>query len=316
MERSKRVLLYLFFFQLTSINAQLTEDQRKFSIQNYDSLYNQIASLSEIGDHSLLQHSKDIYYDVYLDTPDFSLKKNGFSLRFRKRITQTNDTSYCFQLKSEMNEVNSIRLEAEEDNLKLYQFVQESNQVSLISLLEPLFLFAEDQVLSNNIKQNIQTLNEWINFKFDAPILPFQLLKNNEKHNFSKAELIALKPVLVGRSERIRFHGVFNEEVNDSLTQIYGYNRLIASEVPERLKNKSGLNWIFEASLDKSIFYSFQNTKFIQLTELEIENKFNKPTIGVQLIDSFERVLLSKMKLDKGSVSKYAQAINALFENR
>ena len=312
MEISKYILLMLFFLQLTSIHAQLTEDQRKFSIQNNDSIYKEIESLSDIGDFSLLQHSKDIYYDIYLDSPDFTLKKHGFSLRFRKRITQNNDISYSFQLKSEMNEVNSIRLEAEEDNLELYQFIQGTNKVSLIALLEPLFQYTENQVLSDVIQLNIQTINEWINFKFDAPILPFQLLKNNGKHNFSKVELLGLKPILVGRSERMRFHGVFNEEVNDSLTKMYGYNRLLENELPEHLKNKSGLNWIFEASLDKSTFYTFQNRKVVQLSELEIENKFNQPSIGVQLIDAFEKELLLNMKLSKGSSSKYVQAVNVL----
>ncbi len=64
MEISKYILLMLFFLQLTSIHAQLTEDQRKFSIQNNDSIYKEIESLSDIGDFSLLQHSKDIYYDI------------------------------------------------------------------------------------------------------------------------------------------------------------------------------------------------------------------------------------------------------------
>lgn len=315
MEITKNILLILFFLQVTRIHAQLTEDQRKFSIQNNDSIYKEIESLSEIGYFLLLQHSKDIYYDIYLDSPDFTLKKNGFSLRFRKRITQNNDISYSFQLKSEMNEVNSIRLEAEEDNLELYQFMQGSNQVSLIALLDPIFSFAENQVISDDIQLNIKSINTWINFKFDAPILPFQLLKNNGKHNFSQEELIGLKPILVGRSERIRFHGVFNEAVNDSLTKIYGYNRLLENELPEHLKNKSGSNWIFEASLDKSTFYSFQNKKVVHLSELEIENKFNPPSIGVLLIYSFQKDLLSKLKLDKGSVSKYAQAITGLFEN-
>jgi hypothetical protein len=311
-----KIGVYLAFFLLTVkfslVNAQFTEDQRKYNVTNIDSVETVLKKSTMIGDFTFINHSKDIYYDIYLDSPDFVLKNHGFSLRFRKRISQTNDTSYAFQLKSEISSVNSIRMEVEESDLSMYTFIQDSSVVTLIQLLEPLFDFAQTLQMTTEVRQNIQTLSEWISFKSEAPILPFQLLKNNSHSILTSLEIATLRPILVGKSQRTRYHGVIDESKGDMLIGNVEKNSLPRKNLPAVLQDNPTLNWIFEASLDYSVFSAFDKGPSILLTELEIENKFNPPAVGVEQINTLEKIIVPKFGLTKGKLSKYAHAIELL----
>jgi hypothetical protein len=295
--------------------AQEIEDQRKFTIKNTEAFEICINDNPTIGGTTLLFHSNDTYYDLYLDSPDFILKRNGLCLRFRKRISAETGISYSFQLKSEMGLVNSKRMEVEESDLSIYQFVQDTEIVDLIEILDPLFCFADLKIWTEEILKNAQTLQNWLLFKAGSPILPFQQLISMNEQTFNIQTIGSFRPVLVGKSSRSRFHGVLDTTQNGSFYSSIPRNKIPFDRLPNMLQKNSNLNWIFEASFDKSEFISFDKfPKTTLLTEFEIENKYSIPETGTQVIDNFQKELEKIHPLITGKLSKYAQAANLLLE--
>jgi hypothetical protein len=307
------VLSFVLLIKLSCSYSQGIEEQRKYCVKNADTFEVSLKKDPTIGGISLLHHADDVYYDLYLDSPDFALKRNGYSLRFRKRISNENGISYSFQLKSEMVQVNGIRMEVEESDLSFYKFLQDTSIVNLTELIDPLFDFAETKTLTLEIQKSLETLKQWLIFKSKAPILPFQQLKSLNAVLFNDAMIGSFAPVLVGKSLRSRFHGVIDPEQNDSLYRSTIRNQIAFKELPKKLQENDTLNWIFEASLDKSQFVPLEeNPRTIDLIEFEVENKFFIPERGAQLIDSFQKEAETIYNLGPVTKSKYAQAIDIL----
>ncbi|MFO0496246.1 MAG: hypothetical protein ACK50Y_11995 [Flavobacteriia bacterium] len=307
------ILSFLFLIKLTFSHSQGIEDQRKYGVKNIDSFEVSLMKNPTIGGITLLHHSDDFYYDLYLDSPDFILNRNGFSLRFRKRISNENGISYSFQLKSEMLQVNGIRMEVEESDLYFYKLLQDTSVVNLTELIDPLFDFSETKTLTVEIQKSLETLKQWLIFKSNAPILPFQQLKFLNDALFNDATIGSFIPVLIGKSKRSRFHGVIDPEHSDSLHKATIRNQIAFNELPIKLQENIRLNWIFEASLDKSQFFPIeQNPRTIELLEFEVENKFFISERGAELIDKFQKEAEINYNLTPVTKSKYAQAIEIL----
>ena len=115
------ISLSIFVFMTNLVFAQ-TEEQRKYVFDHLDEIENFIRSSDSTEKLSTFHHSKYEQYDIYLDSPDFLLLKNKMSLRFRKQISETRKrpVTYTFQLKSEMEHLNSARMEVEETELDFY----------------------------------------------------------------------------------------------------------------------------------------------------------------------------------------------------
>lgn len=118
----------------------------------------------------------DTYEDIYLDTTSFDLYKKGYSLRFRKRTLVNNEISYRLQLKSEMTEISSIRMEVDEPELDFYKIKSNNTWIPLTTNLDQLFKHLDEKnnhTPSRETQTAIDLLNEWVRFKSTAPITPF-----------------------------------------------------------------------------------------------------------------------------------------------
>ena len=307
------VLSFVLLIKLSFYYSQGIEEQRKYWLKNAELFEVSLEKKPTIGGISLLHHGDDLYYDLYLDSPDYLLKRNGYSLRFRKRISNENGTSYSFQLKNEMVDVNGVRMEVEESDLSFYKFLQDTSIVHLTDLLDPLFDFVDTKIPTIQFQKCLEGLQKWLIFKSNAPLLPFQQLKSLNASLYSDATICSFTPVLVGKSKRSRFHGVIDPEQNDSLYKATIRNKIAFKELPIKLQENNTLNWIFEASLDKSQFVPLdQNFRTIELLEFEVENKFFISERGAKLIDNFQKEAEIKYNLTPITKSKYAQAIELM----
>lgn len=314
-KRIKYLISFILLLKLSDFLSQGIEEQRKYIMKDAEAFETSLKINPTIGGITLLHHGDDTYFDLYLDSPDFILKRNGLCLRFRKRISMENGLSYSFQLKNEMRSENSIRMEIEESDLAFYQFVQDSEIVNLTDILDPIFDFADSKILSENTTKCLETLEKWISFKAGSSILPFQQLRSINDSLFSQQTICTLNPVLAGKSNRSRFHGVLDPTQNDSLYKLTIRNQKSIKQLPLTLQKNTALNWIFEASFDKSEFVLFdEHSEVIKLTEFEIENKFFIPETGTHLMDVFQEIAEQKYNLKTGKASKYVQAIQRLYK--
>ena len=173
-----RLLLGFILFSYFSLCQ--TEEQRKYAVENFQEFKSFI--LAPESNEPLLTHfhSKDVYLDLYLDTPEQLLLKNNFSLRFRKRILDATNTnnSYSFQLKNEMDSIHSIRMEVEEKELYFYFAKSDTGWIPLTDLLDTIFYNYENYGAnsSNSLHRAITILKSWITFKVNGAIAPFQKL--------------------------------------------------------------------------------------------------------------------------------------------
>lgn len=307
MERSYKYLLFLFLSYSCLGFAQGTEEQRKYKLSGDFELLQKTLKMGNFDPVQLKHHSEDLYYDIYLDSPDFLLKELGYSLRFRRKHTNDSLITYSFQLKSEMQKEGEIRLEIEEKELEIYQVMIDSVWVGLKTVLDPIFDFTIASVGTVVPEKEITILQEWIRFKSNAPLLPFQALKALEPKTCTPAKVSEFTPVLVGISNRNRFHGVYMTKTSHPAIEM---NKIATSTKPEMIRNDPSLNWILEASLDQSKFRSIIHPeRYAEFLEFEVENKYYDPEKGRKLLDVFETEATNKIGLTPSKESKYLQAL-------
>ena len=313
--------IYILFFTLlltATLAFSQTEEQRKYVFENNHEIENFILSSGTTEALSTHFHSEYTYYDIYLDTPDFLLLRTKLSLRFRKRITddKKRPITYGFQLKSEMDSLNSVRMEIEETELDFYMVKSDTGWVPLPTLLDSLFEHYDkhpDQPESENIVKTIQLIESWIQFKAEGAIAPFQRLRHL---GFVIREIQSLRPVTCGKTIRRRSHIYASAEQSEQLN--LERNRKKTGDLPKFFKKNPGHNWLLESSLDLAVFYPLYTSKehVARISEYEVENKFFQPEIGRQVLEIYEAELIAKFRAIPKMDSKYKQAMDLFGEER
>lgn len=307
------IMLFNAFWGFSQI-----EEQRKYQIQEIENFKPFILTSGSTNSFSTQFHTKDIYYDIYLDSPDHILLNNNLSLRFRKRVSGTNNqtVSYAFQLKSEMKSVNQARMEVEESELFFYSIKSDNKWVPLTDVLDSIFFPMENNqafTKTESVNRAIKQLELWMVFKAESAIAPFQKLVKLKVGSIDQIKSIA--PVCMGSSIRHRSH------IYTKTNQINGFNfkqnRVKLSELPEIFKINSTCNWLLESSMDYSTFYPIvtSSKNKVNLVEYEVENKHHMQLEGKKALEIFERELTRTYELTPLVDSKYKQAMNSFFED-
>lgn len=307
------MLISAIIFQVFMGYSQ-TENQRKYAINDAEEIQDFILSSGKTQKLSTHFHSKDSYYDLYIDTPDFLLKKERLSLRFRKRISGKKIT-YGFQLKSEMDSLNSVRMEVEETELDFYQVKSKGTWISLTEVLDTVFKHVEkrpNQKPSENVAHAFELIDNWIQFKAGGAIAPFQKLLYLK---VSLQEIQSLAPVTVGKTVRKRSH-IYATSAQSEMLELKK-NRVKADKIPTFFKKNKDHNWLLESSLDQAIFYPLYPSKYTQaqILEYEVENKYYLEDVGVNVLNVYEQQLRNKFGAESKLDSKYQQALQQ-FEGR
>lgn len=315
----KFLFTLLLFWQGIESFSQGIETQRKYGFEQGTGFSTFIETGREINGFSLIHHSDLTYFDLYFDTPNFDLAEKGYSLRMRKKETGEGGFDYVFQLKSEMETTNGVRMEVEETELDFYYLFHKDLKIDLSRFLD--LLFAEMQALKEtgtavNYQLYLDELAQWIEFKAGAPLVPFQKLHFLMPDLFSIEGIKKLRPVLIGQSVRSRSHIYLKAENNLEKAGEMLINKTIESETPEFFKTNPKACWLFESSLDESVFYPLfpSSTKSLQLWEYEVENKFPSPEKSVALMNEFETHLKTEYGIFNTLNSKYLQSILAFRE--
>lgn len=304
-----RILISFVVLNFSAYSFCQTEEQRKYSLENFEEFKSFI--LAPKKDKPLLTHfhSKDVYLDLYLDTPDNLLYKNNLSLRFRKRIFDSTivDNSYSFQLKSEMDSINSVRMEVDEKELYFYLVKSDTGWVPLTTLLDSIFYHIEngsESPSSKSVQNAFSLIESWIKLKTGGAIAPFQKLL---ELGFKTNEIKSLRPELLGKSIRYRSH-IYTNQNNDLAID---RNKVKRDKLPVYFSENNALNWLLESSLDSSIFYKNIDDKMmkINIREYEVENKYYQSEKGSMILSNYEDYLLTNFSLNLKMDSKYKQAI-------
>jgi len=310
MEIKKILSAFLFSIMAATLAfAQSTEEQRKYKLVDRSSLLETLDSSGTLDGFEANYHSDYTYYDIYLDTEKFDLYKQSMSLRFRKRNYSDTVVAYGFQLKNEMTDFGSVRMEVEEDELDFYMVQKGNSWVSLEEILDLLFAQVENGELnfdSSECKEAITLLREWITFKAAGTVAPFQKLRHL---NFDLASIQSLRPVSIGQSNRARLSIYVNDKVSSKAVAdiLNSSGRTLTSE----------RQWVIEASVDSATFYSLIPSKMssASIVEFEMENKYDPKSIGTLLMDYFEKRLAKEIELIPFLDSKYRQSFDAVEPN-
>lgn len=294
-----------------------TEDQRKYAIEDVQALDSFIVNSGKAGD--LCTHFEDAYryYDIYLETPGYDLYKNRLSLRFRKRIFNTDLSTYSLQLKSEMDTGSSVRMEVEEAELEIYSVKTEDGWLALTSVLDLLFNQLENgapDLQSENTQKAIRLLNGWFSLKTGTPVAPLQKLSHLNLPGLDGENLKKLSPVLCGSDIRKRSHIYI--DINNAPKNLADLpmNRSDYASTPVFFREHFEFNWVMESSLDNAVFYPLFESKIksVRISEYEVENKYPIRDKGSELMDLYEKWILGHFKSGKNTDSKYCYSIKSL----
>jgi hypothetical protein len=255
-----------------------------------------------------------IYYDIYLDTPDFTLFKNQYSLRFRKRNFGAAGVTYSLQLKSEMDTGSSVRMEVDEPDLNLYKIKTAKGWITLTSALDVFFHQIETKSVDpqsaeiRNASANIQT---WIAFKVGGTVAPFQKLLHLNLPGLDSVKMKTLSPVLFGSETRKRSDVYIDTANTTAALKKTEMNHVVYSDKSSFLQHHPGYNWIMETSLDSAIFYPLVSTsvKRAVVYEFEVENKYFIPETGSKIMDLFEAGLKKYFLCINEKDSKYCRSL-------
>ncbi len=305
-------LVLLFLFSANFLFAQGVEEQRKYIVSNPDSLLAFVTSSGTLNGLSTHNHSEDVYYDIYLDTPDFSIAQNHLSLRFRKRNLGKLVT-YSFQLKSEMENSSGLRMEVEETELDFYTVKTVNRWSPLPVVLDVFFSQLERKTINPQAPELLlatEQLQKWIRDNVAGPIIPFQKLSHLKLKGLDQQSLKTLRPVLFGGVKRLRSHLYIDPKSSTSAFKNITQNRP-ASVLPKFLFINPQFNWILETSLDFATFYPLIESKTakVEICEFEVENKYFIPQTGTEVMDVFEKGLKEKFGAANGIDSKYLQSL-------
>ena len=302
--------LFLFIGALSAFSQ--TENQRKYLVKDYEGIKAFIQSSQATENLSTHFHSDATYYDLYLDTPDFLLLKNRMSLRLRKRITakKKRGITYTFQLKTEMDSLNGVRMEVEETELDFYLLKAGEEWISMSVLLDSIFYQIDqhpEAPLNPQTQEAFELITSWIQFKAGGAIAPFQKLLFL---GFSIEEIQSLRPMSSGRTRRLRSHIYSSAEQSERLG--IKQNRVKRNKLSKFFKERPENNWLLESSLDQSTFVPLFATdiKKANITEYEVENKYYLDEVGKEIMDTYEKDLSARFGIFPKLDSKYRQLIH------
>lgn len=307
-------ILFIWFLATFSFAFAQTEEQRKYAVDNQAEIEQFILNSGSTEQLLTHFHAKDTYYDMYLDTPEFLLRKQGFSLRFRKRVTKAKKRpiTYAFQLKSEMDSLNSLRMEVDETELDFYQVKSGSDWIPLPDLMDRLFAHFEhhpEQPLDESETQAIHLINSWIQFKAAGAIAPFQKLTFL---GIETETIQLLQPVTCGITTRMRSHIYASRDQSRQLG--LELNKVKRDKFPKFFAaDTTGAdnNWLLESSLDVANFYPLFPTEhpIAKIYEYEVENKYHQPEVGRKVLEIYEKELLKRFQAVPKLDSKYRQSL-------
>lgn len=317
---TKSFVLFLCI-SLLGISAAVvpgTEDQRKFAVPDLQLLDSFIINSEAAGDLHTQYEGAYMYYDIYLDTPDFDLYKNQLSLRFRKRELGTEST-YSLQLKSEMDTGSSVRMEVEEPELDIYKVKRGENWVPLISALNVLF----NQLKEKNIQPDgekaqkaIAEIQGWVQLKIEGPVAPFQKLSHLQLKGLNTEKLKTIRPVVYGSDVRKRSHVYLDTLALRGEFKGQRFANKTGAELPYFFGRNPNYIWALETSLDAAVFYPILKSKAEKLliNEYEVENKYFDHGKGTLMMNSFENYLIKNFKLSKNKDSKYYNSVKTFWQ--
>jgi hypothetical protein len=312
-----KTVFKILFFSFTSTNmlwAQGIEEQRKYFVKDERKLTNFINSSEQLDGLSIYNHSQYMYFDIYLDTPDFDLYKNKLSLRFRKRIFSDTLITYGLQLKNEMETDSSIRMEVEEKELDFYRVKTDKGWIELPKILDIIFSQIQNNKIdinSEEFQKAISYIQKWIKLNAESTITPFQKIIHLKFNGLGKEKIATIKPIIFGSEKRTRSH-VYIDPINTTEELIkLPKNGKTVSELPEFFKNNNTYNWILETSLDSAVFYPLFKSDKIQaeVFEFEVENKYFIPEKGTEIMNLFEKNLKTHFQMENLINSKYSQSV-------
>ncbi len=291
--------------------GQATEEQLKFGLPDSLGEYTLLFGINDMENYASRVHSEYFYYDIYLDTPDDLLLKEGFSLRLRKRVWNDTTVTYSMQLKREMTDSSAVRIEVEEKELDFYRHISHDGRTLYVTeLMDRIF----EATFTNGAKDEpaagfscIQ-LNDWLHSVVGSPITPFQYLQFFDTAQFSDATLKQLEVKFVGKSQRIRGH------VYLSVDNPWGVPLIPAKsqDLPPFFQEHSEAIWLLETSLDFSTFYAVETPGIpIHIREFEVENKYKNAAISTILLNDFSAALQEAFGVFPQQDSKYLQAHTA-----
>ena len=315
-----KILAILFF--IVFINRGLSqgiEEQRKYVIKDKSELVSIIKSNNQLDGFSFYNHSQYMYFDIYLDTPDFDLYKNNLSLRFRKRIFNDSTITYGLQLKSEMLNSTDVRMEVEETELDFYKIKTEFGWIKLTEILDVLFTQVESKIINTNtneFKLAMSQIQAWIGFKANGIITPFQKLIYLNLKNLDIKKIKTLSPVLLGTDTRNRTSIYINPQTTDTAFLNIPNTALNTNDLSNFFILNPNYIWVSEASLDSATFYPIFKSEIQSVTilEFEVENKYKPAKIGTNLLNTFELSLKKVANLQNGLDSKYKASIKKLIK--
>jgi hypothetical protein len=262
---------------------------------------------------SFYKHSTVTYADIYLDTPEMALYKNKLSLRFRKRTFQDGKVNYDLQLKSEMTETDSTRMEVEEDDLTYYKIKYQKTWTPLIETLDLLFDMAAQETISKadltKQEKAITALHSWFKLMQHGSVTPFNRLRMILG---SSLPITELTPIFIGNSIRERYHIFGEKKFGFELTNLNKKHK----KLPQHFKSNPSLVWVMEASNDMATFHCVScpaDNKYI-INEFEIENKYREKdtNFATALMKNLSRNLINTFEGHSKISSKYSQSVKGI----
>lgn len=289
-----------------------TESERKFVLNDFDSISNLIRNHGQIGPFGFHYHAEYYYLDIYFDTPQSHLQKHQLSLRMRiqNRPGLKDSLRYTFQLKTEMTTPGAPRLEMEETELDFY-LLQHQGATHQLDQFLTLF-FQESANDAADFSPFLFSFSHWFKQKAGAPLAPFQGLRFLYPQVFTENVIASLTPVCYGAITRTRAH-VYLKDSDATFDDVRNKERSL-NDIPEFFVLQQNLIWLMELSLDNAVFYDINNpNKRCVFSELEVESKFDERSLKQgNILALFADVFLAKFEAKEEIRSKFKQVMDCL----
>ncbi len=289
-----------------------TESERKFILNDLDSIAGLIRNHGQIGPFGFHYHAEYYYLDVYFDTPQAHLQKHQLSLRMRiqNKPGVKDSIGYTFQLKTEMTTPGAPRLEMEETELSFY-LLQHQGDIHKLDQFLNLF-FEESTKDAAYFSPFIFSFSHWFKQKAGAPLAPFQGLRFLYPQVFTENVIASLTPVCYGAITRTRAH-VYLKEADAALGGVRNKERSF-NDIPAFFKAQRNLIWLMELSLDNAVFYDIKNlNQRCVISELEVESKFDEHSLKKgNILALFADDFLVKFEAKEEIRSKFKQVMDCL----
>lgn len=311
----KNTITTLFFaFTCTLFCPAQTELQFKYKIEDNSLLRDFLVTNPQWQNYGIEYHSVYVYSDIYLDTPDKLLYKNGYSLRFRrKKMLNDSITSYVMQLKSEMQGDSTGRLEVEEENLRIYSVCLADSTVSLVKHLDRFFAANDSSWMNFPDSNSLFIIKSWLKSKSGGIILPILEIEKRLKVIYPDFDAGDLEIAFSGMEHRYRLHFYAVNDTGKS-NIIYESHRIRDDALPVFFTSNTTYSYLAEISFDNAVFWrnwkNFESEDVsIPIKELEIENKYHDNEKGIKAIVWLENELKARYKLEVERNSKYRQCV-------